>query len=116
MGPQLAPKHVGGSDKSTAASEGVSGCEAAASNASSTTLSSGNGQSPEVAAHQSMWADQAGGGTALPASTRAKMESRLGADLSSVKVHTSDQSTQLASRFGASAFTFGHDIHFGADK
>jgi hypothetical protein len=46
-------------------------------------------------------------GAPLPADVKAKMEPKLGADLSSVKIHTN---------FGARAFTVGNDIHFNAGQ
>jgi hypothetical protein len=57
-----------------------------------------------------------GGGTPLPSATRAQMETKLGADLSSVKVHTSGDSARAASEVGAKAFTVGTDIHFNAGQ
>jgi hypothetical protein len=55
-------------------------------------------------------------GAPLPADVKAKMEPKLGADLSSVKIHTGDESAQAASGFGARAFTVGSDVHFAAGQ
>lgn len=55
-------------------------------------------------------------GSPLPADVKAKMEPKLGADLSSVKVHTGGESAKAAGEFGARAFTVGHDVHFGAGQ
>lgn len=56
------------------------------------------------------------GGAPLPGNVRAKMEPRLGADLSSVKIHVGAESEQAAAGFGARAFTAGQDVHFGAGE
>lgn len=64
------------------------------------------------------------GSAAIPQSTgrpladdvRARMEPRLGADLSSVRLHTSGESNVAADQFGARAFTVGSDVHFGAGE
>lgn len=47
-------------------------------------------------------------GTPLPAPLRHQMESSLGADFSSVRVHVGHQATHV----GANAYTLGQDIHF----
>jgi hypothetical protein len=52
-------------------------------------------------------------GFALPAPLMRKFESSLGADLSSVRVHTGADSAAAASAVGAKAYTVGQDIHFG---
>jgi hypothetical protein len=65
-----------------------------------------------------------GGGAAIPASggaplsrdVRARMEPKLGADLSSVRVHTSGESADAARDLGARAFTVGGDVHFSAGE
>jgi hypothetical protein len=44
------------------------------------------------------------------------MEPRLGADLSSVKLHTGGDSAQAAAGFGARAFTAGTDVHFASGQ
>lgn len=53
-------------------------------------------------------------GHALPSDLRGKFESSLGADLSSVRLHTGAASADAASAVGAKAYTLGNDIHFGA--
>jgi hypothetical protein len=55
----------------------------------------------------------AGGGRPLPGATRAIMEARLGADLSSVRVHTGPQAVQLSRDLKARAFTHRSHIYFG---
>jgi len=56
------------------------------------------------------------GGQQLPASLLDKFESSLGADLSSVRVHTGNESAHAAHAVGARAYTLGQDIHFGAGQ
>src|SRR5689334_18076301 len=53
-------------------------------------------------------------GSALPAGLRGRPESSLGADLSGVRVHTGSESAAAASAVGATAYTIGQDVHFGA--
>ncbi len=53
-------------------------------------------------------------GSPLPDGLRSQFESSLGADLSSVRVHTGEESAQAAKAVGARAYTTGQDIHFGA--
>jgi hypothetical protein len=53
-------------------------------------------------------------GSALPGELRTRFESSLGADLSSVRIHTGAESQVAAKAVGARAYTVGQDIHFGA--
>ena len=55
-------------------------------------------------------------GAPLRADLRERFEASLGADLSNVRVHTSDDSAQAARAVGARAYTVGSDIHFGASQ
>lgn len=55
-------------------------------------------------------------GTSLPEPVMRKFESSLGADLSSVRVHTGSESESAAHAVGARAYTMGQDIHFGAGQ
>jgi|GEM_PF-2192009 len=57
-----------------------------------------------------------GGGAPLPAATRAKMETGLGADFSGVRIHTGAESQTLNQALGAQAFTHGADVFMGAGK
>ncbi len=57
-----------------------------------------------------------GGGQPLPISTRRFMESRFGADFSSVRVHTSNDAAGMNSELNAHGFTIGQDIYFGAGR
>ncbi|MGZ3459307.1 MAG: eCIS core domain-containing protein [Archangium sp.] len=52
------------------------------------------------------------GGKALPAPVQAKMEQTLGADFSSVRVHTEGEASALKAR----AFTQGEHVHFSAGE
>ncbi|HEV7554540.1 MAG TPA: DUF4157 domain-containing protein, partial [Kofleriaceae bacterium] len=53
-------------------------------------------------------------GFALPETLMRKFEASLGADLSSVRVHTGGESQGAADAVGAKAYTMGQDIHFAA--
>ena len=53
-----------------------------------------------------------GGGQPLNSDTRSALETGLGADLSSVRVHTSSQADNMARSVQARAFTTGNDIFF----
>jgi hypothetical protein len=57
-----------------------------------------------------------GSGSPLAPDVKTKMESKLGADLSSVRVHTGGDSAKAATDFGARAFTVGSDVHFNAGQ
>jgi hypothetical protein len=57
-----------------------------------------------------------GGGSSLPASTRAFMEPRFGADFSGVRLHTGSEAAQLNRAISAQAFTHGRDIYLGEGK
>jgi hypothetical protein len=54
-----------------------------------------------------------GGGQPLEPATRQAMEERLGADLSSVRVHTGPQAAAAAASVQARAYTVGDDVVFG---
>lgn len=57
-----------------------------------------------------------GGGSPLSDEVRAFMESRFGADFSSVQVHTDGAAAQMNKELGAQAFAHGSDIYYGAGK
>jgi hypothetical protein len=67
-------------------------------------------------AEAAVGAASASAGSALPGPLMRKFESSLGADLSSVRVHTGGESATAASAVGARAYTIGQDIHFGAGQ
>lgn len=57
-----------------------------------------------------------GGGTPLPASSRAFFEPRFGADFGDVRIHTDAHAASTARSINARAFTVGRDIAFGAGE
>jgi uncharacterized protein DUF4157 len=57
-----------------------------------------------------------GNGQALPEQVRSRMESRMGADFSGVRIHTDAVAVQLSDLLKAQAFTLGRDIYFNADR
>lgn len=57
-----------------------------------------------------------GGGSPLPDSVQSFMGSRIGADLSGVRVHTDAASVQMNREIGAQAFTHGEHVFYGAGK
>jgi len=67
-----------------------------------------------VAAGADAAVDRAAGssGSPLPSDLRGRFESSLGADLSSVRIHTGGESAEASKAVGAKAYTTGQDIHF----
>ncbi len=61
-------------------------------------------------------AQRLGTGHQLPAATRATFESRLGSDLSDVRVHTGTQADAAAGSIRAEAFTLGSDLVFAEGR
>jgi hypothetical protein len=57
-----------------------------------------------------------GKGQALPKDVSRRMEQGLGADFSSVRVHTDTQAIHLSRRLRAQAFTHGADVFFNAGR
>lgn len=57
-----------------------------------------------------------GGGAPLPGAVKSKMEGKLGADLSNVKIHTGGDSEKASEDLNAKAFTVGNDVHFGSGQ
>jgi len=57
-----------------------------------------------------------GAGAPLPATLRADMEPRFGADFSPVRIHTGSDAHELASAVQAQAFTVGADLVFAAGQ
>jgi len=53
-----------------------------------------------------------GSGAPLPAETRSRFESRMGADFSNVRVHTDSTADEAARSIDAEAYTMGTDIAF----
>lgn len=57
-----------------------------------------------------------GKGEPLQADLRDQFEAGLGADLSSVRLHTGSESSEAAQAVRAKAYTVGNDVHFGAGQ
>jgi hypothetical protein len=57
-----------------------------------------------------------GTGSPLSGEVRSRMEPKLGADLSDVKVSTSAASAAASSKLGARAFTIGNEVHFNSGE
>ncbi|HET9624428.1 MAG TPA: DUF4157 domain-containing protein [Kofleriaceae bacterium] len=57
---------------------------------------------------------QIGGGAPLPGDVQRKMEQRMRADFSQVRVHTDGHAEQRGAALNAPAFTVGHNIFFRA--
>ena len=75
------------------------------------------GAPTQAGAHLSSRLDSAKGrGKPMPADTQARMEGAIGADFSTVNIHTDTESAQMNRELGAQAFTHGQDIYFGAGK
>jgi len=55
-----------------------------------------------------------GGGRPLDPRIRAEMESKLGGDFSSVRVHTGEAAARSAAGIQAQAYTVGHEVVFGS--
>jgi hypothetical protein len=55
-------------------------------------------------------------GAPLPGHLQRKFEGALGANLSSVRVHTGADSAAAAEAVGAKAYTIGNDIHFAREQ
>ncbi|MBS1603765.1 MAG: DUF4157 domain-containing protein [Bacteroidetes bacterium] len=55
-------------------------------------------------------------GAPLPNDTRTRMESSIGSDFSSVRVHTDSQAAQMNKQLNAQAFTNQNDIYFNSGK
>ena len=59
-------------------------------------------------------AARSGGGHALPAAVRNRMEAGFGADFSEVRIHRDAEASDLSTGLAARAFTRGTDIYFAA--
>lgn len=57
-----------------------------------------------------------GNGSPLSKDTRQEMESGIGADFSSVKVHTGENAVQMSTEIGARAFTHQNEIYFNQNQ
>ena len=75
-----------------------------------------DGSSQASGSLENRLAGSKGGGSPLPNDVRSFMESRFGADFSSVRVHTDSAAVQMTKELGAQAFAHGSDIYYGAGK
>ncbi|MFQ4136450.1 DUF4157 domain-containing protein [Nodosilinea sp. PGN35] len=57
-----------------------------------------------------------GGGRPLPDETRSFYETRMGYDLSGVRIHADANANDVATHLNAQAFTLGQDVFFGAGR
>ncbi len=57
-----------------------------------------------------------GSGSSLDKNTQTFMESRFGADFSSVRIHTGSESIQMNKELNAQAFTVGNNVYFNEGK
>ena len=57
-----------------------------------------------------------GAGRPVPRQIRSRMESMIGADFSTVRIHDQSSDERLAERLNARAFTVGSDIYFNRDE
>ena len=78
-------------------------------------LSEGSGPSGVPSSPVAVQA-QLGGGQALDAGVRGRMERGFGTSLSRVRIHTEATAARLAQGLRARAFTVGHDVAFGAGE
>lgn len=79
----------------------------------------GGGQAPgagtpgKVARTDGLARPESSAGSGLPGPLRGELESALGADLGSVRVHAGDDAADLATAYEARALAVGDDIYFG---
>jgi hypothetical protein len=73
----------------------------------------GEGAFETTSEFQTKLASSKGNGQSLDDSTKSEMESKMGADLSGVKIHTGSESNEMNESVNAKAFTHGQDIYFG---
>jgi hypothetical protein len=72
----------------------------------------GGGEFEAVEEFSSQLSARRGGGSPLPVPLRARIEPRMGADFSAVRIHTDAQADTLSQSIHARAFTSGRDIFF----
>lgn len=78
----------------------------------STISRKGEGSAETTDEFQSKLESNKGNGQPLDDSTRSEMESKMGADLSGVKIHTGSEAHSMSESINAKAFTHGQDIYF----
>lgn len=73
----------------------------------------GQGAAEITPEFQSKLQDNKGKGQALPGDIQKDMGSKMGADFSSVKMHTDSEANAMSEGINAKAFTNGQDVYFG---
>ncbi|HET6989691.1 MAG TPA: DUF4157 domain-containing protein, partial [Bacteroidia bacterium] len=73
---------------------------------------SGEGIAEVTPEFQSKLENTSGSGQSLNDSTRSEMESKMGADFSSVKIHSGSEAHDMSESINAKAFTHGQDVYF----
>lgn len=94
----------------------VNGQSASVSGIGNSINRKGEGDAETTPAFQLQLQNTKGGGQQLDNSTRAEMESKMGADFSGVKIHSDTQANQMSEGIHAQAFTHGNDIYFNSGK
>lgn len=74
------------------------------------------GNSGLASSTQSAITNKTTGGQPLPSETRGFMESRFGADFSTVRIHNDQESAALSNQLSARAFTHKNHIFFSQDQ
>jgi hypothetical protein len=74
------------------------------------------GAVPSAPAGPSLLAAAGSSGRPLPEGPRRDMETRMGADFGSVRIHTDRQAAEMSDSLGARAFAYGRDIFFNAGQ
>ncbi|MCG2589934.1 eCIS core domain-containing protein [Rhodohalobacter sulfatireducens] len=59
---------------------------------------------------------KSGSGNRLPVPIESEMSQKIGADFSSVNIHTDSEAVQMSQSLGARAFTQGNDIYFNSGE
>ena len=72
----------------------------------------GEGGAPVSSEVSSQITQSKGSGQNLPSPIQSEMGQKIGADFSTVKIHTGPDAAQMSSQLGAKAFTHGNDIYF----
>jgi hypothetical protein len=57
-----------------------------------------------------------GSGSSLPHALQSFFSARMRHDFSDVRVHSDSEAAQMSRELGARAFTYGHDVYFGAGE
>jgi len=94
----------------------VSGGSAEIHGTGTTINRSGTGAAETTPEFQSKLESSKGGGQSLDDSTQSEMESKMGADFSGVKIHTSGTAGEMSESINAKAFTHGQDVYFNSNQ